>query len=349
MAAPASFDFNYISIFCLLIFFLITLIAEPSSSSPTQSPFINPNFDPDIDLFVDAEAVDGGEHVKLTRALPSSSGLLLRREPIKFTKPTSFSTEISFSISPNDGDGLLLVLVPGNFSVRFPAKCSFGLSLENNYLGVEFDTSRDDNAGDLNANHVGLNVGSLVSVAVGNVSAMNLVLNSGVMLKAWIDYDASSKRLEVRLSRLGEARPFNPIIAYEIDLFKMWEGHDVFVGITSSNHGNSVQIINVYSWSFSLRRVPKSLHSLPADPRGHSEQHAKTKILGSHGRNHSPLTFLAGLIFTSVCVALIAFFLLFMWAIFANEHLEAPAPAEDIRYERIDVAVDKNTNDVDKH
>lgn len=343
MAAPssASLIFNHISIFCyLFVFCPLTLFVSPSSSS-TQPLNLNPNFDPQIDLF--ADAVDGGAHVKLTRPLPSSSGLILRRNPIRFTDPTSFSTEFSFSISPDYGDGLLLVLVPSNFSRIFPAKCSFGLSLENNYLGVEFDTSMDDNAGDLNANHVGLNLGSLVSVAVGNVSAMNLVLNSGVKLTTWIDYDASSKRLEVRLSRLGESRPFNLIFAYEIDLLKMWRGRDVFVGIISSNHGSSVQMINVYSWKLSLRKVPKSLHSLPADPRGRSDEHLKSE------RNHSPLRFLAGLIFTTGCVALIAFVLLFMWAIFFNSrHLESPLPTADadIRYKRIDVAVEKNTSDL---
>ncbi|KAF7816370.1 L-type lectin-domain containing receptor kinase VIII.1-like [Senna tora] len=330
MAAFPSLYFNHISIFCLFL----TLFPTLSSSSPTPSLYPNPNFDPQIDLFSDAHAVDSGAHVKLTCPLPSSSGLLLRRNPISLTNPTSFSTEFSFSISPDVGDGLLLVLVPSNFSLRFPAQSSFGVSFDNDtYLGVEFDTSMDDNAGDVNANHVGLNLGSLVSVAVGNVSEMNLVLNSGEKLKAWIDYDASSKRIETRLSRLGEARPFNPIIAYEVDLFKMWGGHDVFVGIASSNHGNSVQIVNVYSWKLTLRIIPKSLHSLPADPRAHSqsEQHLRTEIVGSHRISYPPLTLLAGVIFSTGCVTLIAFVVLFMWAIFVNRHVESPSPVPDFR------------------
>ncbi|KAK4273681.1 hypothetical protein QN277_017025 [Acacia crassicarpa] len=338
-----AFNFNYISIFCVFVFNAIALIPRPCSSSPTQhSLHLNPNFDPEIDLFGDAKVVDGGAHVKLTRPLPSSSGLILRRNPIKFIHPVSFFTEFSFSISPNDGDGLLLALVPGNFSLEFPGKSSFGISSENNYLGVEFDTSKDRNEGDLNANHIGLNVGSPMSVAVGNVSAINLVLNSGVKLQAWIDYSASSKRLEVRLSRLGDDRPANPITACEIDLLRMWGGRDVVAGITSSNRGASAQIINVYSWKLSWRGVPKSLHSVPADPG--DERVREETAMGGQERNYSAFTLLARLIFTTGCVALISFVGLFMWAIFENWLADSAVAAADARYERIHVTVDKNTD-----
>ncbi|PON82067.1 Legume lectin domain containing protein [Trema orientale] len=111
------------------------------------------------------------------------------------TKPVLFSTEFMFSISLRNGEGLVLVLVPGYFRFRFSGGGSFGLSGEKRFLGIEFDTAVNDNVGDLNMNHV--DVGSFVSVAIVNVSSMDLVLNSGEKLKSWIDYDSSSKRLEV--------------------------------------------------------------------------------------------------------------------------------------------------------
>ncbi|KAI4306780.1 hypothetical protein L6164_030028 [Bauhinia variegata] len=339
----AFLNFNYIFVLCFL-----TLIPKPTSSSLNT----NPNFDPEIDIFGDARVVDDGSCVTLTRPSASSSGLLLHTTPIRFadgvsSNPTSFSTEFSFSISPDNGDGLLLALVPGNVSPKFPGKGTFGLSLENNFLGVEFDTSMDNNVGDLNANHVGIDVGSLVSAVVGNVSSMDLILNSGEKLKSWVDYDASSKRLQVRLSRFNEPRPFNPIIAHAVDLLKLWGDKQVFVGISSSN-GNSQQLTSVYSWKFSLRKVPTGMHSLPADPRGYSQKkHDENFRL--HKRNYSPMSILAGLIFVTGCAALVTFVLLFMWAIFIGRFEESPAKIPthhaDFRYEKIDVAVEKNTND----
>ncbi|KAI9174636.1 hypothetical protein LWI28_020423 [Acer negundo] len=64
---------------------------------------------------------------------------------------------------------------------------------------VEFDTSFDLEYGDLNGNHVGIDVDSLLSVKFCNISSKNIFLNSVKKLVSWIDDDASAKRLEVRL------------------------------------------------------------------------------------------------------------------------------------------------------
>ncbi|KAK7305823.1 hypothetical protein VNO77_43735 [Canavalia gladiata] len=323
--------------FSLFVFCSLIFLVQPSSSQHS------PNFDPDIHLFGDAHIVvsDGAaSHVNLTRPSHSSSGLLLRRKPLTFADTTSLSIEFSFSISPSAGDGLLLLLVPGDFSFFFSHNGSFGVSLEKKYVGVEFDTSKDENVGDVNANHVGIDVGSLTSVAVANVSSVNLALNGGKKLNAWVDYEAGSKVLEVRLSKWGEPRSSLPIVSHSIDFFKIWGRNPVFVGISSSNDPNSVQVVSVYSWNVTLRKVSNSLHSLPADPRGLNDR--KTKFC--------PLTVLAGVIFGTGCLALVTFLVLFLWVIFFQRRedeslVKIPDHPSDIRYERIDVAVDKNTDD----
>lgn len=338
----------------MLFFSTLTLIVKPISSSTLRSLPQNPNFEPQIALIGDAKLVEDGSFVKLTRPSVSSTGLLLRRKPFRFLdpefgKPVSFSTEFAFSISPGNGEGLALVLVPSDFGSRFSGQGSFGLSGEKRFLGVEFDTAMDGNVGDLNANHVGVDVGSFVSVAVVNVSSMNLVLNNGAKLKSWIDYDSSSKRLEVRLAKLGEARPYSPIIAYAIDLPAMWRGEEVLVGISSSN-GDSAQISSVYSWKFSLRSFPYSMHSLPVDPRGYSREHGKHS--SEHKRRVCPLAILGGLIFATVCGALMAFAVLFLWAVVASRHTvfptEAPVHHMGFKYEKIGIVVEKDSDGVKK-
>ncbi|KZV18858.1 L-type lectin-domain containing receptor kinase S.4-like [Dorcoceras hygrometricum] len=52
-------------------------------------------------------------------------------------------------------------------------------------------------------------------------------------LQAWIDYEASFERFEVRLSNLAADRPVEPLLVYSMDLSKMWEGMDVSVGLSS--------------------------------------------------------------------------------------------------------------------
>lgn len=60
----------------------------------------------------------------------SSSGILSPHEPFTFSYPTSLSVEFSFSVFSNGHDLLLVLAVGDNIS---------------NYVGVEFDKSKDNN------------------------------------------------------------------------------------------------------------------------------------------------------------------------------------------------------------
>ncbi|KAJ0101526.1 hypothetical protein Patl1_06515 [Pistacia atlantica] len=329
----------------LIILQFLTLTAVPIASMSLQTLTNNPHFDRETTLLGDAQIVEDKSHVQLVNPVASSSGILIHSKPFKFldpkgSKPTSFSTEFSFSISHGKGDGIAFVVFPYNSEFKFVGQGSFGVFSEQKYLGIEYDTKMDGNVGDLNANHVGIDVNSLVSNTVSNISSLNMVLNNGEKLKSWIDYDSSSKRIEVRLSKFGERRPYDPIVAHEIDLVKMWGNQDVFVGIVGSN-GNSEQTSSVYSWNFRLRNFPYWLHSLPVDPRAHEH--------GDRFRNHKrgicPLKFLAGLIFATGCGALLAFVVLFAWAIVSRQ-TELPTEYHvhpvDFKYEKIAVIVEED-------
>lgn len=238
--------------------------------------------------------------------------------------------------------------MPRNFQSKFSTG-SFGVSKESRYLAVEFDTSLDENVGDLNANHVGVDVGTLVSVKTSDISSINLVLNSGVKLHSWIDYDSSSKRIEVRLSKFGSSRPYDPLLVYQVDLGEMWRDEEVLVGLSSSS-GKSMQTTSVYSWKFRTRSIPKWLHSQPLDPRAFSSKHSKEKL--AQKRKICALGFLSGLVFMIGCGALLALIVLFLWALFDNGSetvltipTKCTAPSGGFRYEKINVVVGDNSTD----
>ncbi|XVE69333.1 hypothetical protein DITRI_Ditri09bG0144300 [Diplodiscus trichospermus] len=347
----------YTFCFNLQIFIFLFLTAKPISCFPHQTLDSNPSFGPHISLFGDAKVDDGGSQVRLTRHHAPSSGLLLLDKPFKFAeernagRPISFSAEFSFSVSPGNGDGLAFVLIPNGFQTRFQGQGSFGLSGENMFLGIEFDTKKDDKVGDFNANHVGIDVGSLESVKVSNLSPLNLVLNNGEVLKSWIDYDSSSKLLQVRLSKLDDKRPYNPILAYHIGLLEMWGDEDVFVGIISTtNEVSSQSSCSVYSWRFRVTDVSSWMHSLPADPRAYADNDSQE--LRAERMKFCALTILAAIIFATVCGALFAFVMLFMWAILVSRRTVFPVVCqsgpEDFRYEKVNVIVEKD-NRGDKH
>ncbi|XP_043715988.1 L-type lectin-domain containing receptor kinase VIII.2-like [Telopea speciosissima] len=340
-----------------LVFSFVTQAASLELSFSLKRFDKHQNLDSDIALFGDAQIVDGDSSVKITRPSVTSAGRLIYKKRISFIggdgrKPMSFSTHFSFSISRENGDGLAFVILPTSFPTDLFDGSSFGLTpgLEKRgtrFLAIEFDTSMDTKLGDPNGNHIGVDVGSLVSAKVKNVSSVNLVLNSGKKLYSWIDYDAKIKKLEVRLSDSGDVRPSVPLLSYGIDLSEMWKEEDVFVGISSSS-GNSSQTASVYSWSFSLRSIPSWLHSQPVDPRVYANP---SKLPVVHKRSTCFLRILAGLIFGTCCGALAAFIAMFVWTIYANRRRPSVVPVEfpvhpvEFAYEKIKVAVVKPTKD----
>ncbi|KAJ9175827.1 hypothetical protein P3X46_014339 [Hevea brasiliensis] len=222
--------------FLFVIFHLLTLYPISGLSLVTIVTS-NPNFDPQIAILGDAKFSDDGSRVQLTSPHASSSGLLFYKDPFKFlgsspSKMSSFSTEFEFEFSGNNGDNISLIMGTYNFASKFLGQFPFEVSSEKGYPDIEFGASMDGNVGDSNTSDV------FVSV------------KSRVKLKAWINYDASSKRLEVRLSKLRDKRP------YSIDLSNMWEVSDVYAALGSRNGNNSLETYFVYSWRFRLRNFP---------------------------------------------------------------------------------------------
>ncbi|KAI3772638.1 hypothetical protein L6452_03828 [Arctium lappa] len=323
----------------LLYFFTFcfkSLIANPNSSFSFNNFGPNSSFQSVLSLYGDAKVVNGSNSsVQLTDSLVSSGGRLIYKNPIKFyhgipEKLVSFSTNFSFSMSlnsSNGGDGLAFVV----FSDGYPVDSfddddngSFGLSNRDGFefLSVEFDTLMDSKYGDMNGNHVGIDLSSFVSLKATNLSSLNLGLNSGNRLQVWIDYESSSRRLEVRLNQFGKPRPFDPLLFQRIDLVKIWpENKGFFVGLSSSN-GNSSQVCNVYSWSFKTRETPDWMHSEPLEPVVFGEK--KENEIKIHKKSDCVMRILSALILGVGLGALGSFIGMFMWTIFANRRPIAP-------------------------
>ncbi|RVW15962.1 L-type lectin-domain containing receptor kinase VIII.2 [Vitis vinifera] len=258
----------------------------------------------------------------------SSAGRFVYKRPVRVVEgnprnSVSFSTYFSFSMSPGNGGGLAFAVFPSGFPLNVLNGSSFGLShgLKETAIrvfAVEFDTPRDAQHGYSNGNHVGVDVANLVSVTVSNVSSIDLVLNNGERLNCWIDYEAGSKRLEVRLSKFGDIRPVSPFISHPIDLSEMWNEDeacstlDAFTAIRSENFEEDMRPQTVHEKRACLLRV------------------------------------LAALIFGTGCGALGAFIALFLCTIFGNRRPVVPVPEEfvmrpvEFEYKKVNVIVDKS-------
>lgn len=122
---------------------------------------------------------------------------------------------------------------------------------EDNYkaVAVEFDTRRNPEFGDPNDNHVGINLGTIVSTKIINVSDVGVSLKDGFGHRAWITYDGPKRIMDIRLGLANqEDYPSKPIFSDSLDLSPFLNEY-MFVGFSAST-GNHTQIHNILSWDF---------------------------------------------------------------------------------------------------
>ncbi|PIA38599.1 hypothetical protein AQUCO_02700072v1 [Aquilegia coerulea] len=161
-----------------------------------------------LKLLGDAHLNNGS--VRLTRDLPvpnSGSGRVLYNKPIRFRQagsrsPVSFSTFFTFSVinlNPSSvGGGLAFLISPDDQVIGDAGGSSDTTSSSlSGFVGVEFDTLMDVEFNDINGNHVGLDLNSLISTEVCDLGEVGVELKSGNLVNAWIDYDAPTKLLNI--------------------------------------------------------------------------------------------------------------------------------------------------------
>ena len=164
--------------------------------------------------------------LQLTNKTQRLLGHAFYSNPIQFKNSTdgkafSFSTSFAFAMVPEyaelGGHGLAFTIsptkeIPGALPSQYLGllnNSNLG-NFTNHIFAVEFDTVQDFEFRDINDNHVGIDINSLVSNKSApaayfdgtNSSIQVLNLKSGQVIQAWIEYDSQSNQLDVKLSPL---------------------------------------------------------------------------------------------------------------------------------------------------
>ncbi|KAJ4716929.1 Lectin receptor kinase [Melia azedarach] len=182
----------------------------------------------------------------------------------------NFSTNFVFSILPKypdlGGQGLAFVLM----STKWPKNClpnqflglpngTSNVKFSTRFLAVEFDIIQNTELLDINDNHVGIDISSLISSASepasyysskNNGRRIPILLRSGDPIQTWVDYNSQEMLMNVTISPLGLPRPRRPLISFPIDLSLvlddyMYTGFSASTGLITASH-------NVHAWSFSI-------------------------------------------------------------------------------------------------
>lgn len=240
-----------------------------------------------LDLDGAAEVTPNGL-LMLTNGTIQQKGHAFHPSPLPFRAAGSFSTTFVFGIFGQYIDlsapGLAFFITTSKelLATALPGQFLGLLNTTNNsnpnahFFAVELDTLLNVDFRDMNSNHVGIDVDSLVSRASadagyyddGTGRFQNLSLISRKAMQVWVDYDGAATEITVTMAPLGVARPKKPLLRTTVDLSTVLQQQDMaYVGFSSATAVLFARHF-VVGWSFALDGPAPTLNisSLPALP-----------------------------------------------------------------------------------
>ncbi|XP_038989129.1 L-type lectin-domain containing receptor kinase IX.1-like [Phoenix dactylifera] len=278
-------------ILVLLLFQLLSIViplASPLSFNFTGNKLDKPNIN------FTGDAYFNGSNVELTKnqagaSLQSSVGSATYFQPVHLWDKASrtlanFTTNFRFSINGFgqivSADGLAFFLSP--FPFVTPANSSGGgLGLfinpgnnvaENDVVAIEFDSFRNHLFNDTSANHVGIDIWSIVSKKQVDLNAS---IRENVKFIASVSYDAVTQNLSVFLSNASDPQR-NWSLFYVVDL-REYLPENVAIGLSAST-GTRYESHSIYSWDFNSSNLgPQDLAPSPGPSPTNETFEAKKK------------------------------------------------------------------------
>ncbi|KAJ0981867.1 hypothetical protein J5N97_010122 [Dioscorea zingiberensis] len=241
--------------------------------------------------------------LRLTNSSSHKQGHAFATLPLQFKKSSmdkviSFSTTFVFAIVPEyptfGNSGFAFVLSPSiHFSQALP---TYYLGLfnttnngnqSNHIFALEFDTILNPEIGDINDNHVGIDINGCISnksepagfTSDDDGQFKNLRLLSGEPMQVWIEYDGTNMQLNATLSPLWTSKPKNALLSSTINLSTIILDH-MYVGFSAAT-GVGYSYHYILGWSFKTDgKVPElNISSLPRLPRALTSFKEKPKAI----------------------------------------------------------------------
>ncbi|KAF8772298.1 hypothetical protein HU200_005890 [Digitaria exilis] len=285
----------------LIVCFVFSLIPCLVATDASQVQFVYSGFrDANLSLEGVAELRSDGL-VQLTNN-SDVKGYAFYPIPVHF-RNTPNGTVQSFSVSFVFGirsafneeslDGMTFFISPSkDFSSAF-ANHFLGLfndktdgSSSNHVFAVELDTYKNPELKDIDDNHIGIDINSLISIqahsagfyddqTVGKFT--NLTLGSGEPMQLWVDYDAQTLQIMATLAPLGVAKPQMALFSATTNLSNVLK-EPSYIGFSGAT-GPISTFFYLLGWSFGINsRAPAiSMTNLPKLPQGH--QKARSIVL----------------------------------------------------------------------
>ncbi|MQL73953.1 hypothetical protein Taro_006312 [Colocasia esculenta] len=158
----------------------------------------------------------------------------------------------------------------------------------NRIFAVELDTIQNMEFGDIDDNHVGIDINSLRSnrsYSAGYFSDVdtsvfnNITLNSGEPMQVWVEYDSSKMQLNVTLSPMEVAKPSRPLLSSINNLSELVT-ETAYIGFSSST-GSFETSHYILGWNFQMNGIAQTfnLTTLPSLPPRRSNRKPKVVLI----------------------------------------------------------------------
>lgn len=188
------------------------------------------------------DATVDGSRLRLTREVTEIAGSAMHAEQVELAKDLSFSAYFTFRMihSPDSttppADGIALVL--HNHPASLGAKGhGIGYKGIDRSIAIELDIFFNLEDGDPTDNHVGITLNGDKSSLATAVIAHSL--HDGSLQHAWVEYDGSAKKLEIRVAKTAE-RPKESNLSHPVDLSGVLDTHTM-VGFTAGTGSYSAE------------------------------------------------------------------------------------------------------------
>nr|CAB3451860.1 unnamed protein product [Digitaria exilis] len=260
----------------------LVILAAAATTAAADEQFVYSGFTA-ANLTLDGAAVvTPSGLLELTNGTLRQKAHAMHPTPLHFRNVTSsgkqqarsFSSSFVFGILCHDpnacGHGVVFFVAPESYDLSgaFPSQY-IGLvngttngDAGDHLFGVELDTDQNNEFRDIDGNHVGVDVDSLMSVSSSTADYYsgdhrgsggefrNLTLASGEAMQVWVEYDGEEKRIDVTMAPLKMAKPSKPLLSIVYDLSTVLT--DVArVGFSSAT-GSFNSRHYVLGWSFAM-------------------------------------------------------------------------------------------------
>ncbi|XP_028775455.1 L-type lectin-domain containing receptor kinase V.9-like [Neltuma alba] len=202
----------------------------------------------------------------------SEAGQVFYNLPLPFknsntTPVVSFSTTFIFAIVATDpqflGHGLAFAISPTKGIPGAQPNQYLGLfnatsngESSDHIVAIELDTDQDFQFGDMDDNHLGIDINGLDSVnksSAGYYTDHGLFrqidLTSGEPFQVWVEYNSTDQKLSITIHPINMPKPETPLVTLKRDL-SAYFFEFMYVGFTSSTGSNSSHYI--LGWSFRM-------------------------------------------------------------------------------------------------